>query len=340
MTDSQRATTTTGLPATMHAVVQHRYGTDGVLGTGEVPRPEPGRGQVLVRVRAAGVDKGVWHLVTGRPYMVRLGSGLRRPRRRVPGVDLAGVVEALGPGAEGFTVGDEVFGTARGTWAEFVAAPVAKLAHRPAALSWEEAAAVPVSAETALAALREARVGDGDRVLVLGASGGVGTYAVQFARALGARVTGVCSAAKADLVRSLGAEVVLDHASADPVDGSVTYDAVLDIGGNHRLRDLRRALEPSGALVLVGGDTGGRFTGGYHRQLFALGWGLFVRPRVKVLVAPESGDLLREIASLLEDGTVRPVLDRVVGLDGAAGVLADLGAGRIRGKAVVSVSPG
>ena len=217
---------------TMQAIVQESYGNADVLHTAQLPRPEPGANEVLVQVRAAGLDRGTWHLMAGLPYLMRPVIGFRRPRNPVPGLDVAGVVEAVGEKVTGFAVGDEVYGFGKGTFAEYAVAPADQLAPKPKNLSFEQAAVVPVSASTALVALTQvADVQPGQQVLVIGASGGVGSYAVQLAKALGAEVTGVCSPAKIDLVRSLGAQRVLDYTRDDWADGSHHYDLVLDIGG-------------------------------------------------------------------------------------------------------------
>ena len=322
----------------MRALRQAEYGGPEVLAVAKVPRPEARPGRVLVRVYAAGLDRGTAHLVSGTPYLARLVEGVRRPRHQVAGLDLAGVVEEVGEGVHDLAPGDEVYGTARGALAELVVADPAKLARKPAALTFPEAAAVPVSGQTALTALRdEADVQAGQRVLVLGASGGVGTYAVQLAKAVGAHVTGVCSAEKVDLVHALGADEVLDYETTDPTDGSARYDTVLDIGGNRRLRDLRRALTPTGTLVLVGVEGGGRWLGGLHRQLRAVLWSPFLRQRLRMLVAPERRDKLEILSGYLQAGTVVPAIDSVVGLDEAPAALARLDAGEVRGKVAVAV---
>lgn len=321
----------------MKAIVQDRYGPPEVLRVGEVDQPVPGPGQVLVRVHAAGVDRGVWHLVTGLPLLVRLlGFGLRRPRQPVPGLDLAGTVEAVGAGVTGFAPGDEVFGIGTGTYAELALAPAGKLAPKPAGLGFAAAAAVPVSATTALQAVRDhARVGPGQRVLVLGASGGVGSFAVQLAKLAGAEVTGVCSAAKADLVRSLGADAVLDHAVDDVTAGR--YDAILDAGGVLPLRRLRRALTPTGTLVLIGGENGGRLTGGFQRQLRAVAWSPLTKRKMRVFVASENAADLVELTGPLAAGTLRAAVDRTYPLVAAPDAVRRLADGQVRGKLVVTV---
>nr|WP_203454295.1 NAD(P)-dependent alcohol dehydrogenase [Jiangella aurantiaca] len=244
----------------MKAMASRAYGDPSQLRRIELDRPTPGPGDVLVRVHAAGVDQGVWHLVTGLPYPIRPVSGLRRPKNPVPGLDVAGVVEAVGADVTASRPGDEVFGTAAGSFAEYVVTPAAKLARKPARLSFAAAAAVPTSAFAALQGLRDkARVKDGDRVLVIGAGGGVGSYGVQLARAFGAEVTGVCSTAKVGLVRSLGATDVVDHIREDFAAGGRRYDVVLDCGGHASLARLRRVLEPRGTLVIIGSEYGGRW---------------------------------------------------------------------------------
>ncbi len=330
------------LPTQMRGLRQSAYGrpdTPGLLEVAtDLPRPEPGPGEVLVRVEAAGLDRGTWHLIRGLPYLYRLVEGRRRPRRPVPGLDYAGVVEAVGAEVDDLHPGDEVYGTARGALAEHVVADPAKLARKPASLTFAQAAAVPVSAETALSALREqGQVQEGQTVLILGASGGVGTYAVQLAKAFGAHVTGVCSGAKVDLVRSLGADEVLDYTTTDPTDGSVRYDVILDIGGNRRLRDLRRALTPTGTLVIVGGEDGGYWFGGIDRQLRAVLWSPFLRQRMCMFVAPERREDLEFLAAHLEAGRVVPTVERVVPLEQVAGELQRMEDGAVRGKVVVAI---
>ena len=323
----------------MKAVVQKSYGGAETLDLGDVPVPSPRRGEVLVRVRAAAVDRGTWHLMRGLPLVMRLGFGLRRPKQPTPGRDLAGVVEAVGEGVTRFAVGDEVFGTGQGSLAELACAREDRLASRPASLSFEEAAAVPVSALTALHALRDAgRVATGQTVLVIGASGGVGTYAVQLAKAFGAEVTAVCSTAKIDLVRSLGADHVIDYSRADLEDGGRRYDLVLDIAGNRPVAQLRRVLTPTGTLVMVGGEEGGRWTGGIQRQLGAVALSPFVRHRLTMLVPNENSTDLATLADLADRGAFRPAIDRTFTLESAPEALHHLESGQARGKLVVQVA--
>lgn len=329
-------------PTRMRGLRQSAYGrpdTPGLLEVvADLPRPEPGPGEVLVRVEAAGLDRGTWHLIRGLPYLYRLVEGRRRPRRPVPGLEHAGVVEAVGAEVDDLRPGDEVYGTARGALAEHVVADPAKLARKPTALTFAQAAAVPVSAETALCALREqGHVQEGQTVLILGASGGVGTYAVQLAKAFGAHVTGVCSGVKVDLVRSLGADEVLDYTTTDPTDGSVRYDVILDIGGRRRLRDLRRALAPEGTLVIVGGEGGGHWFGGIDRQLRSVLWSPFLRQNMRMFLAPERREDLEFLAAHLEAGRVVPMVERVVPLEQVAAELQRMEEGAVRGKVVVAI---
>ncbi|WP_030962318.1 NAD(P)-dependent alcohol dehydrogenase [Streptomyces sp. NRRL S-378] len=321
----------------MKAIVQDRYGPPEVLRLDELERPVPGPGEVLVRVRAGAVDQGVWHLMSGLPYALRPVFGLRAPRVRVPGMDLAGQVEAVGPGVTRVRPGDEVYGGCQGSFAEYACAKEDALAPKPANLGFEEAATVPVSAVTALKALRDAgRVRAGQSVLVLGASGGVGTYAVQVAKAFGAHVTGVCSGTKTDLVRSIGADEVVDYTREDPVDGSRRYDLVLDIAGNRPLSRLRRALTARGTLVIVGGEGGGRWIGGNERQLGALLLSPFVGQRLRPLAVMEQHHSdLRALTELIEAGSVTPVVDRTYPLAEVPDAIRHLRSGRVRGKIAI-----
>ncbi|MBM0224830.1 NAD(P)-dependent alcohol dehydrogenase [Micromonospora sp. ATA51] len=321
----------------MKAIVQHRYGPADLLRLADVDRPTAGPGQVLVKVRAAGVDPGVWHLMTGLPYAVRLGFGLRRPRNPVPGLDLAGLVTAVGPGVTGFTPGDAVYGTGAGSFAEYALAPADRLAPKPANLTYAEAAAVPVSGQTALTAVRDAaRVRPGQRVLVIGAGGGVGSYAVQLARAAGAHVTGLCGPGKLDLVRSLGAVEVVDYTRTDLPDQQ--YDVVVDTAGNRPLSRLRRVLPPKGTLVLVGGEASdGKWLQGFDRQLRALALSPVVGQRLVPLVAKESTANLVALTEFIEAGQVRPVVDRTFSLAEAADAIRHVEGGHATGKVIVAI---
>jgi NADPH:quinone reductase-like Zn-dependent oxidoreductase len=322
----------------MKAILRHTYGSADVLEFGDVDQPVIKPGEVLVRVRAAGVDRGVWHVMTGLPYLGRLAFGLRTPRNPVLGMDVSGVVEAVGEEVTALRVGDEVFGTGTGAFAEYAAVREDRCAPKPAGLTFEQAAALPTSAVTALQAVRDqGRVQPGQRVLVIGAGGGVGSYAVQIAKASGAHVTGVCSTAKVDLVRSLGADEVVDYTQADVTESGQRYDVVLDIAGNRPLGRLRRVLAPRGTLVIVGGEGGDRLTGGLDRQFRAVLLSLVVRQRMRFFVAVAKRPDLETIRELVESGAVRPAVDRSYPLVEAAQAVRDLAEGRVRGKAVVTV---
>jgi NADPH:quinone reductase-like Zn-dependent oxidoreductase len=318
------------------AIVQDRYGPADVLRLADVETPSPGEGEVLVRVHAAGVDYGVWHLMAGLPFPVRAAIGVRAPRNPVRGRDVAGTVEALGAGVTGFRVGDEVFGICEGSFAEYACVPVRKCVPKPANLTLEQAAAVPISGLTALHGLRGA-VRDGDEVLVIGAGGGVGTFAVQLAKAYGATVTGVCSTGKVDLVRSIGADDVVDYTKADFADGTRHWDLIFDIAGLRRLSHLRRALTRKGRLVLVGGEGGGRWLGGLDRTLRAIVLSPFVSQRLGGLISTESGEDIQELRALIEAGKLTPVVDRTFPLTDAPEAIRYLTEGRARGKVVVTV---
>ena len=319
----------------MRAVIQHGYGGAGTWRVGELPDPVASGKKVLVRVRAAGIDRGTWHLMTGTPYVMRPFVGVRGLRSPVPGRDLAGVVEAVGPEVTEFAAGDEVYGVAAGTLAELVVARADKLASKPANLSFEEAAVVPVSGLTALQALGLGRVRSGHRVLITGASGGVGTYLVQLAKAVGAEVTAVCGPGKTELVKFLGADHVLDYTTDDFADGSTHYDVVFDIAGNPSIDRLRRALTPTGSAVIIGGEGGGLWFGGLGRPLRARLLSPFVRQRMTNFVAAEKG--LDRLATWLSDGTVRPCLDSAYPLDRAADAMRRLDAGQVRGKLAITI---
>ncbi|OPC78754.1 NAD(P)-dependent alcohol dehydrogenase [Embleya scabrispora] len=323
----------------MRAFVQDEYGPPDVLRCADVERPVVGDADVLVRVRAAGVDPGVWHLITGRPYLLRLtGFGLRAPKVKVRGVDVAGVVEAVGPKVTRFRPGDAVFGTCRGAFAEYACAEEDRLAPKPAILDFEQAAAVAVSGYAALQALRDAgRVRSGQSVLIVGAAGGIGTYAVGLAKVFGARVTGVCGAGKADLVRSLGADEVIDYTREDFTDGARHWDLIVDTAGHRRLADLRRALTPRGTLVLVGSETGGRWLGGTDRTLRAVLLSPFVRHRLRGLVSTERPDDLRFLRETIESGRLTPVLDRTFPFTETPEAVRYIHAGHARGKVVVKI---
>jgi NADPH:quinone reductase-like Zn-dependent oxidoreductase len=324
---------------TMAAVVQDRYGDAGVLHQERIGVPEIAANEVLVRVHAAGLDRGTWHLMTGKPYLMRVaGMGFRGPKDRVPGRDLAGVVEAVGSAVTRFAVGDEVYGVGRGSFAERAVAREDQLARKPVSLSFEQAAVVPTSAATALQALTEqGRIQAGQSVLVVGASGGVGSYAVQLAKALGARVTGVASTAKLDLVRALGADEVLDYTRDDYADGTQRYDLILDIAGNPGLARLRRALTPEGTAVIVGGEDGGNLTGGMNRQLRAMLVSRFVGQRLAWFIAKQRASDLERLTAFIEAGQVTPSIDRTYPLDRVPEAMRHLEAGQVRGKVAITI---
>lgn len=314
----------------MKAVVQRRYGSAQV---GTLDVPVPGAGEVLLEVRAAGVDMGTWHLLTGRPYLLRvIGFGFRGPKSPVPGRDVSGVVSAVGPGVTRFQPGDEVFGTCSGSFAEYAVAPVGQLARKPDGLSFAEAAAVPISGATALQGLRGVQAGQ--RVLVLGAGGGVGSYGVQIARALGAHVTGVCSTRKLALVKSLGAHEVVDYTVAD---FTGTYDFVLDCGGHRSLSRLRRALTSRGTLVLVGSETSGPLLGGFDRALRAMALNPLVSQKLVALAAAERGEDFDALRVMIDEGSVKPALDRTFPLSEALDAIEYVYLRRSSGKVVVTI---
>ncbi len=321
----------------MRAVVQERYGGSEVLRVAQVPHPDHTERQVLVRVRAAGLDRGTEHLMTGKPYVMRLGFGMRRPRNPVSGRDVAGTVAAVGAAVTGFAVGDEVYGIAPGSFAEYAVAREDKLARKPVNLSFEQAAVVPISGGTAVQALLDVgRLQAGQAVLVLGASGGVGSYAVQLAKAFGAEVTGVSSTAKLDLVASLGADHVLDYTRDDFADGARRYDLILDIAGNPSLSRLRRALVPRGTAVFVGGENAGSLTG-LGRQLRGALVSPLVRQRLALFVAKERASDFERLTELIESGNVVPTLDRTYPLDEAPAAMGLLETGKVRGKIAITV---
>jgi NADPH:quinone reductase-like Zn-dependent oxidoreductase len=324
---------------TMRAIVQDRYGSADVLRLAQVARPQIADNEVLVHVKAAGLDRGTWHMMAGQPYLLRLlGFGFLRPKNRVPGLDVAGTVVAAGSSVTRFSSGDEVFGISRGSFAEYAAVLEDKLARKPANLTFDQAAVVPISAGTALQALTDTGgIERGQRVLIIGASGGVGSYAVQLAKAFGAEVTGVCSTAKLDLVRSLGADHVIDYTRQDFADGTHTYDLILDIGGNTSLSRLRRALTPAGTLVIVGGEEGGKWTGGFGRSLRAPLLSPFARQRLTMLASKERASDQERLTPLIEAGKVTPSLDRTYPLDRVPEAMRHLEAGDVRGKVAITI---
>jgi NADPH:quinone reductase-like Zn-dependent oxidoreductase len=323
----------------MEAIVRDEYGSTDVLELRDIDKPEIEDEEVLVRVHAAGVGRDVWHVMTGLPYPIRLaGYGFRAPKNPVIGSDVAGVVEVVGKNVSRFQPGDEVFGIGKGSYAEYARAPEDKLAPKPANLTFEQAAVVAISGLTALQGLRDhGKARPGQEVLVIGASGGVGTFAVQIAKALGAHVTGVCSTVKVDTVRSIGADRVIDYTREDFAEGGQRYDLILDIGGNSPLSRLRRALTPEGTLVIAGGEGGGRWLGGTDRQLRAMMVCPFVGQKLGTFISKENHEDLIILTELVESGKVAPVIDRTYSLNEVPEAIRYLEEGHAQGKVVITV---
>jgi NADPH:quinone reductase-like Zn-dependent oxidoreductase len=324
---------------TMRAVVQDKYGKDAadVLRLEQIDRPEIGHEEVRVRVRSASVHIGDWHVMSGLPYLLRIvGFGLRTPKLRVRGMDVAGTVEKVGQNVTQFKAGDEVFGTCNGSFADYAATAQDTLAVKPRNLSHEQAAAVPTSAVAALQALRDAgSIASGQRVLLVGASGGVGLFAVQIAKALGADVTGVCGTAKVDLVRSVGADHVIDYTREDFTKNSERFDLVLDMGGNRSLSQLRRVLRPGGILVSVGSEEGNRWVGG-RGWIQAMLLSRFV-PSLRPLVSNPNQADLQALTELIEAGKITPVIDKTYPLEQVSEAIRYLTAGHAKGKIIITV---
>jgi NADPH:quinone reductase-like Zn-dependent oxidoreductase len=323
----------------MKAIVQDRYGTADVLELEDVDEPKVASGDVLLRVHAASAHVGDWHFMTGLPYLFRIaGSGLRAPKTRVRGTDVAGRVEAIGKDVARFQPGDEVFGICDGAFAEYAAARQDKIAPKPANLTFEQAATVPTSGSTALQALRDVgKVQPRQTVLIIGAAGGVGSFAVQIAKAFGARVTGVCSTTKVELVRSIGAHDVIDYTRDDFAETGQRYDLILDIAGNRSLSHLRRGLAPRGTLVIVGGEGGGRWFGGIDRQLRAQMLSPFVSQKLGTFIAKQKGDDLVVLKELIEAGKVVPVIDTTYPLSEVPEAIRHLEEGHARGKVIITM---
>jgi NADPH:quinone reductase-like Zn-dependent oxidoreductase len=320
----------------MRAIVQDSYGSADVLQLREIDRPQIGADEVLIRVHAAGVDFGVWHLMAGSPYAVRLAMGLRKPRNPVRGMEVAGVVEATGANVTAFKAGDEVFGASKGSFAEYARASQARVLPKPANLTFEQAAVVPVSATTALVGLRAAKVEAGQKVLVIGAGGGVGSYVVQIARSMGAEVTGVCSTSKLDFVRSIGATHVIDYTREDFAESAIKYDVIVDLAGSRAVSHLRRGLSATGTLVILGGEGGGRWLG-IGRQLWSKVVGLFSRQKFRSPLGLVNQKDLGVLKELLEAGKVTPVIERSYALSEVPMAIRSLAEGHSRGKSVIKV---
>jgi NADPH:quinone reductase-like Zn-dependent oxidoreductase len=322
----------------MKAITHSQYGNAEVLQVTTLERPVPQKNEVLIRVKAAGLDYGQWHLMSGKPYAMRLATGLTKPKQRVLGKDVSGVVEAVGAAVTRFKVGDAVFGASSRTFAEFTCAREDQICLKPERLSFEQASASAISGVTALLGLRDvARVLPGQSVCVIGAGGGVGSWAVQLARHFGAHVTAVCSTSKVDFVRSLGATSVIDYTKIPlPTDGR--FDVILDLAGNRPLSLLRKALAPRGTLVLGGGEGGGRFFGGMGRMLRAVLWSMFLKQRLAMLMGFVKPEPLQALAGILGQPGVTPAVDRTFPLEQAAAAMRTLVAGQVRGKLVLRVA--
>jgi NADPH:quinone reductase-like Zn-dependent oxidoreductase len=325
----------------MKAMVQDTYGSADVLELREIERPTIGDDEVLVRVQAAGIHIGDWRLMTGLPYLLRyIGFGLRAPKARVRGLDAAGTVDAVGKNVTRFRPGDAVYGVCDGSLAEYARARATSLALKPANLTFEQAAAVPTSGCTALQSLRDVgRIEAGQRVLIIGASGGVGIFAVQIAKAFGAHVTGVCSTPKLDLVLALGADQVIDYTCEEITSGGHPYDLILDMGGARPLSQLRRALTKRGTAVLVGADGGGVWLGGMGRWLQALVVSPFISQNLRLISATETAADLEYLRALIEAGQVMPVVEQIYPLGESSAAMQHLGSGQARGKLVIAVVP-
>lgn len=337
--DNDENAAQTAVPV-MAAIVQTAYGDEPeqVLEVAEVSQPAIDDDEVLVRVRAASVDRGTWHIMTGRPLVARVALGLRRPKVSNPGRSLAGTVVAVGAGVSSFAIGDEVYGSADSSFAEYARVAVKRLAPKPANLTFEEAASAPISAVTALQAVRDtAQVRAGDKVLVVGAAGGVGSFAVQIAKAFGAEVTGVGRTSKLDTIRTLGADHVIDYTQTDFTRRDERYDVIIDTGGQRRLSDLRRVLTKHGRLVIVGGETDGRWLGGLDRQLRSVVVSLFVSQRLRPMTSKENGADLVALNAMFEAEEIVAPVDRVFPLAAVPEAIRYLMDERARGKVVISI---
>jgi NADPH:quinone reductase-like Zn-dependent oxidoreductase len=322
----------------MKAIVYTEYGPPDVLQYTAVPIPTPKDDEVLIRTHAASVNPIDWHYMRGTPYLMRIQTGLRKPTATRLGIDAAGRVEAVGENVTQFHPGDEVFGACKGAFAEYVCAPQAALVLKPANVTFEQAAAVPVAALSALQSLRDkGRIQRGQKVLINGAAGGVGTFAVQIAKVFGADVTGVCGTGNVDMVRSIGADQVIDYTQEDFTKNGQRYDLILDMIGNHSLSDLRRALTPKGTLVLVGGMDKGRWLGPLAGPLKAVVLSRFVSQKLLLFLAHSSKDDLIVLRELLEAGTITPVIDRTYPLIEVPEAIRYLEEGHARGKVVIAM---
>jgi NADPH:quinone reductase-like Zn-dependent oxidoreductase len=323
----------------MKAIVQDRYGDLDVLEFRDIDQPVPKANEVLVRVQAAGLHRGDWHIMTGLPYLIRIvvpSLGLRRPKTLVLGMDVAGTVEAIGNDVTRFRPGDAVFGWTNGAFAEYTVAPEDQLAAKPATLSFEQAAVVPTSGFAALQGLRDVgKIQPGQTVLIIGAAGGVGSFAVQLAKAFGAHVTGVASTAQVELVRSIGADDVIDYTHQDATDGSRRWDLILDTAGHRTLSQLRRALTPTGTLVIVGSEGRGRWLGGFDRNLRAVALSRLVGQRLRMLASKPGQEDLQTLRELAEASNLSPVIGRTYPLGEVPEAIRQMVEGRGGGGKIV-----
>jgi NADPH:quinone reductase-like Zn-dependent oxidoreductase len=330
-----------GRKTTMQAIVQDAYGSTDVLELADIDRPVPKDNEVLIQVHAAGLHRGDWHVMTGLPYLIRIvvpTLGLRKPKVRVRGMDVAGRVEAVGSNVTRFQPGDAVFGWCDGSFAEYACAPEDQLAPKPANLSFEQAAAVPISGFAALQGLRDnGQIQPGQKILIIGAAGGVGSFAVQLAKAFGAHVTGVASTIQLDLVRSIGADEVIDYTREDVTDGTRHWDLILDTAGHRSLSQLRRALTPRGTLVIVGSEGRGRWLGGFDRNLRAVVLSRFVSQRLRMLASKERQEDLQTLGELIEAGKLTPLIGRTYPLSDVPEAIRRLVEGHGGGKVVITI---
>lgn len=338
--DAEQAASPADSPTTMNAVVRRRYGSADQLAIEAVPVPEVGKRDVLIEVVAAGLDRGVCHLMTGTPYLLRLaGFGVVKPKNPILGMDVAGRVVAVGSSAQRFAVGDEVMGIAAGSFADYAVANEDKLALKPANIDFEQAAASTISGITALQALTTVgHIEAGHDVLVIGASGGVGSFAVQIAKSLGATVTGVASGTKLDLVTALGADHVVDYRQTAIADLEGRFDLIIDIGGRTPLSKLRRLLTERGTHVIVGGENEGRWTGGIGRNLRAVAMSMFVKQRMTFFISSESRTYIDPLVEMLAAGEVTPAVWREAPLEDTADAIRAVEAGESRGKTVIAIA--
>jgi NADPH:quinone reductase-like Zn-dependent oxidoreductase len=322
----------------MKAIIQDEYGTADDLVFADIDQPTAGSGEVLVRIRAASVFIGDWHVVTGLPYAIRPKVELQRPKARVRGQEMAGTVEAVGEGVAGFKVGDDVYGTCEGAFAEYVSVPANLLAPKPANLTFEQAATVPITGTTALQAVRDK--GDSkpeQTVMIIGAAGGVGSFAVQIAKASGAHVTGVCSTTQLEVVRSIGAEDVIDYTKEDFVQSGRRWDLIVETAGARPIAELRRALTLRGTLVIVGGEGGGKWIGKAGRMIQAPMMSPFVGQTLRTLAVKHNGADLAVLKDLIEEGKLTPVVGKTYQLSDVPDAIRDLEQHRTSGKSVVRI---